>query len=272
MRIRQSLPAPALRPYVDRYWSWESEAGEAFDLPTLLPGTGAELFIHYRRPFSWLTAGEDHATSGRDFLLCLRHMPLALRHVGELGFLAVRFKAGMVSRFSGMPEYELHDRVLSCRDLWGQAGSDLMAQVSDGTDYSQRVTAMDDFLQRRLAMQNDTDRLVEAGVTLLYRQTALSIEALADKLCLGRRQLERRFRRRLGITACETRRLCRFQHTVRSVMLSRTVRPYQIALDYGYADQAHFNREFKQLAGYTPLGYFSRSTRMSHFFNTSHCT
>lgn len=51
---RTFTPPPAeLRPWVERFWSWESDC--AVPLPLLLPGTGADLFLHYRTPFLAIT-------------------------------------------------------------------------------------------------------------------------------------------------------------------------------------------------------------------------
>lgn len=54
MKTFHVLPAPALRPFVDRIWGWESTGGAPVPLPTLLPGTGAELYLHYGAPFRYL--------------------------------------------------------------------------------------------------------------------------------------------------------------------------------------------------------------------------
>ncbi|WP_028228794.1 hypothetical protein [Paraburkholderia ferrariae] len=50
MRIDQRLPDIALRPFIDRYWSWES-AGTSPTLLPLMPGPGGmEIFFHFHTP------------------------------------------------------------------------------------------------------------------------------------------------------------------------------------------------------------------------------
>lgn len=83
-------PHPALRPYIDRYWSWEAAPGERIALPRLLPGTGAEVFLHHRQPFR----SENGAALPAAHMLCVRLQPYALASTDDVGFTAIRIRAG----------------------------------------------------------------------------------------------------------------------------------------------------------------------------------
>nr|WP_246505734.1 helix-turn-helix transcriptional regulator [Coralloluteibacterium stylophorae] len=77
------------------------------------------------------------------------------------------------------------------------------------------------------------------------------VEALAAAAGVGRRTLERRFEATLGVSPVQHLRWLRFERARR--LLDGGGRAHaHVALDAGYADQAHFIREFARFSGLTP--------------------
>ncbi len=76
------------------------------------------------------------------------------------------------------------------------------------------------------------------------------VVALAAQEGITRRQLERDFQRRLGVSPGTYARLVRFQRAAAAV--ARGAPLLDAALDNGYADQAHMNRVFMTYTGLTP--------------------
>ncbi|HJV53853.1 MAG TPA: helix-turn-helix domain-containing protein [Noviherbaspirillum sp.] len=260
-------PAAALQPYVDRIWGWESAAGQAIALPTLLPGTGAEVFFHYRAPFC-RSNPQGPALLPPAHLLCVRGAPLALRAATDVGFVAVRFRAGMLHRFVRIPAQELLDQACAVDALWGAAAAELAERIGCAVSFAERAALVQSFLLSRLRSSQGDD-LAEQAVSMLYRAGAeLSVARLAEHLGIGRRQLERRVKLWTGQTPAEVRRLVRFQKTVRALMLDPSARCADAALAHGYYDQAHFIHDFRELAQATPQRYVDAARARAHFYNT----
>lgn len=79
-----------------------------------------------------------------------------------------------------------------------------------------------------------------------------SVEQLAAGIPLSDRQLRRRFISYTGLTPKGFIKICRQQAAVKSLKQSAgTIAA--IAAASGYSDQAHFNNEFRELIGVTPL-------------------
>lgn len=268
MRTFHQLPDAALKPFIDRLWGWESAPGEVLALPTLLPGTGAELYFHYRTPFKRLDEQGAASACARAHLLCLRRQPIALAPARDVGFIAVRFRAGMLHRFTDLPGRELIDRVLTVDDLWGQAGRELACRVAESAGQMQRLRLIQDFLLQRLRA-DAADAMVEQAVAALYRESSsLAIAQLAARLHLGPRQMERRVLALTGQSPAEIRRLGRFQKVVRSLLLTPGAKPLEVALAEGYYDQSHFIRDFRALAQASPGRFLPAAQAKTHFYNT----
>ncbi|HYD94662.1 MAG TPA: helix-turn-helix transcriptional regulator [Noviherbaspirillum sp.] len=267
MRIFHRFPIPKLSPYVERFWGWEAGAGEAIPLPTILPGTGAEIFFHYREPFRQIEGAGVFALESTH-LLCVRRHPIELAEMGEFGFVAIRFRAGALHHFIPVPGRELPDRQPRASDLWGASGNALGKQVRGARCNRVRVDLLENFLLQRLE-KSATDKLISTAASRLYRHCdTLTITALASQLDIGRRQLERRFLDVTGQTLVEVRRLSRFQKTARTLLLDQSARCADSALSNGYYDQSHFIREFQSLTSLSPLSYLKQARLKTHFYNT----
>ncbi|HZX30127.1 MAG TPA: helix-turn-helix domain-containing protein [Rhodocyclaceae bacterium] len=268
MKTFQQLPDPALRPFVDRLWGWESVGPEVVQLPTLLPGTGAELYFHYGEPFRIETQGARPSAVDAGHLFCIRRNPIDLSPASGIGFVAVRFKIGMLHRFTTIPATELADCRLSVSDIWGASGADISRRLSLAGSHEQRIALIERFLLSHLRPES-ADPLVEQAMAMLYRQTfPFSVEALAGALGLGRRQLERRWKAFSGQSPGELKGLIRFQRTVRGLMLAPTANTADEALAWGYFDQAHFIHDFRRRAGLPPQQFLRFARGKTHFYNT----
>lgn len=268
MRIFHQRPTAELGPFIDRLWGWEAESPEVVALPTLLPGTGAELYFHYGTPFRIGKADAPPLSVAEGHLFSVRKSPIALQPTAGIGFIAVRFRISTLKRFTPIPAQELVDCQLCVSDIWGASGAALTRRLSYASSRAQRIALIEAFLLSHLQAESE-DLLVERAMSALYRQgPAFSVEDLAHCLHLGRRQLERRWKRFTGQSPSEARGLIRFQKTVRSLMLDPATPIVAKALDHGYFDQAHFIHDFQGRVGMAPLQYLGAARSKTHFYNT----
>ena len=86
----------------------------------------------------------------------------------------------------------------------------------------------------------------------------MPVGELARELSCSRRHLIGRFREQVGPAPKTAARLVRFQRTVRLLERRDGDRFAEIAQRCGYYDQAHMNREFRELAGTAPGEFVAR--------------
>jgi len=92
-----------------------------------------------------------------------------------------------------------------------------------------------------------------------HLDTPLRIEDVAAAACVSRFHLSRLFRTGLGTTPSRYVRRTRIQQA--SLALRRRRQPIaQIAAQFGFFDQSHFVRCFREEMGCTPTLYSARST------------
>ena len=98
-----------------------------------------------------------------------------------------------------------------------------------------------------------TDPLVRKAMLLLEQQlhAPLSMEELSLQLSLGRRQLERRFQRDVGLSPAAYRQRLRLERA-RWLLVNTDLEVGSVALECGFGDAAHFARAVRSVYGQSP--------------------
>jgi AraC-like DNA-binding protein len=115
----------------------------------------------------------------------------------------------------------------------------------------------------RLGARLDRDALTLRAAHALVADRELSVAALGDTLGWSARRLHREITATCGYGPKLLQRIVRLQRTLRlarrRAMTNRRPTLAMLALDVGYADQAHMTREFRDLTGFTPRELLGRS-------------
>jgi AraC-like DNA-binding protein len=153
----------------------------------------------------------------------------------------------------GVPMRELSDLVIPLEDLIGPAVPTLVEQLFLAPGWSKRFELVDSFMSTRMEESHEpSPDVVWAWRRLSETSGRLPIGALAKELGCSRRHLVARFREQVGPSPKTVARIIRFQSAARQFSLDDGRRFAEIAQVCGYFDQAHLNRDCRELAGTTP--------------------
>jgi AraC-like DNA-binding protein len=253
-------PQPALRPYVGRYWGFdERSAGPVRrrELPggsvVLILGLGPEL--RELDPLDPSRVRWSHSA----FVAGLDDTSTITEHDGVSYGIDVVLDPLVAEMVLGVPMQALARRVVPLDDLLGRSARELLARLHDAPGWAERFDVLDAELTRRLARAVPPPPAVAwAWRRVLAAEGRIRISALADELGSSRKHLSARFREHLGLPPKTLSRVLRFGRAVRLLDDRNGDRLAEIALDCGYYDQAHFNRDFREFAGSTPTEYLAR--------------
>lgn len=256
MRYAEHAPRPELSDVVRCVWIGEDAAPERVPQPVVGDGC-PELLVHYGDPMLERGVGGREAPQPRAFVAGQLTRPLWLRPRGRVGVLGVRFHPYSAYRVLRHPLADLTDRRVPLADLLEGAPALVEAVAACASDEA-RVAAAQDFIASRLAQDDPGhDDLVAKCVAQLAEARAgadgedtVSIDALAQALGVNRRQLERRFAERVGVSPRALGGILRLRRFFD--LLDFAGAPLvDAALAAGYYDQSHFAREFRRYAGIT---------------------
>lgn len=165
----------------------------------------------------------------------------------DTAYTGLRFGPGTAAALLGLPACELRDRRVPLADLWPAARvRRLTDQIEAAPDPGTALEAVAAYL---LSRAEPADPAVPAMVA--RARAGAPIPETAEALGLSDRQLRRRSLAAFGYPPKTLARILRLN---RALDLARAGLPFaDVAADTGYADQAHFARDVKALAG-VPLG------------------
>jgi AraC-like DNA-binding protein len=244
--VREWLPAPVLARHVTCVWA-----------QTVSPHSTA--FTHRKSPH------------GSVELVCaVGSMPRILGpQTGAIEetlapgttIVGVRLRPEAAECVLGLPTSHLVDLALGADELWGDRGDELQELVGVARSVEEAAGHLQRTVCERLAYATAPDRVVAEGVRRLTAGRRAGVASMASSLFISERQLRRRFEAATGLTPTTLHRILRFQ---RFLALAWTIeRPStqigRLAVEAGYTDHAHLDREAARLEGRSPRAFLSES-------------
>lgn len=255
-------PRPALGAYVRRLVGFTEET--AAPLRRLeLPSSAVTLIIGFDGD------GWDIAMPGTREADAGRHLAFA---AGLHGTAAVTEQSGRVAGvqvdltplgahavFAVSPG-ELAGRVATLEEAAGTdaATRALPEGLASTGDWERRLALVEAWLAARAAASRAAVAPPVAWALRRLRDSdgAVPVAALCEAIGWSRRHLAARFRAHVGVTPKALGRLLRFERAVGALRTGTGPADLgRLALDCGYYDQAHFNRDFRAFAGISPGAY-----------------
>jgi AraC-like DNA-binding protein len=280
LEYREFAPVPPLAPAVDCLWTLTGDRADLRDAAQpILPDGRPELVVHFGDAFERIDL--DGRIQRQPAVLFAGQLQsrLILRPTGDIAVLGVRFHSFGAAALFRTPQREVAGLTLGV-DALARALSRDLVRVRDGirspADASPHVQHV---LLRHLDLARIDPRVRHAARALTREERPLAVDAAAASVGLTRRHLERKFLTDVGIGPKRLARIARFSRAVQALEAADENESHSAtAFTCGYADQAHFIREFRDLAGCPPgehllkrgelTGFFTAGPeRMSHSFN-----
>jgi AraC-like DNA-binding protein len=287
MQVTVVAPSQRLAPFVRRFTVVETREEAT---RSLLPEHGLVLGLRFGGSAS-LVCGDTATRVSDASLTGIVGEARVMRTSAGGGVVLAAFRETGAARFFAEPLHELFGKTLALDQVVPRAALARVRQrVMEASDNAQRIALLEQFLIARL-LPDDPDSIVEAAVRAIRRaRGSLRIAALARELGISQDPLEKRFRRAVGTSPKQLATLVRLQRVIdevkrpgmgavtaapagwrssdgRSIDEGERRRPpvgrgtspvawSRLAIEAGYFDQSHFNREFRAVTGAAPQQFF----------------
>lgn len=141
--------------------------------------------------------------------------------------------------------------------LIGKEAAQLRSWLLEAIDDDSRFARFSDWLCEKLTRVDNQLRYPPIELDIV------SVAELAKSFDVTPRSLRRRFAREIGLSPKQWLKLCRLDGVLRDAALGdRTAALAGVALEHGFADQAHLARDIAHLAGTTPATLRRRGLEM----------
>jgi AraC-like DNA-binding protein len=263
-------PLPSLAAIVHCVWTLEGHARELGPAQPVLPDGRPEIILHLGDPFERIDSNgvvdRQPATIFAGQLLG----PLVLRPSGHVAVVGIRLRPHGAAALFGDPQQELVGKTIGLDLLSTRLDRALDEVRSRARGMREAVAAAQKCLETAIRTAQVDPRVQMAVDTIEHARGLMAMDDLAQRSHLTPRHLERMFRRTVGLSPKRLARIVRFQRALRMLkQLDVPQRGTQTAAICGYADQAHFIRDFREMAGCAPGAHLLRRAELSGFFADS---
>jgi AraC-like DNA-binding protein len=237
--VRELRPAPALAPYVTCVW-----------IQTVAPHSAS--FIHRKAPHGSVEL--VCAIGSMPRILGPQTGPVEEALAPGTTIVGVRLRPEAAHSVLGLPASAIVDLALDADELWGDRGHALQERVALAGCAGEAAAHLERAVAGRLADATAPDAVVAEAVRRLMSGRRANVRSMAASLAISERQLRRRFETAAGLTPVTLRRILRFQRFLALAWTHErpSTQVARLAVEAGYADQAHLNREAARLEGRSP--------------------
>jgi len=224
------MPSPDLAPYVARYWIAKWDYTQRYR-QLIVPYPNVHLSFHHG-------GAEVHGVSSR-------HVFKELDGSGRV--FGVAFRPGCFRAFLGGPVRAITDRCIPAAEVF----RDLPDEAE--------VHTVERMLRANLPARDPRAQLATEIVNRIIAEPGITrVDALAGQVAMSVRQLQRLFADEVGVGPKWVIRRYRLHEVTERLAAGARIDWAALAADLGYADQAHFVRDFTTMFGESPTRYAER--------------
>ncbi|GAA5067963.1 helix-turn-helix domain-containing protein [Lysobacter panacisoli] len=246
-------PVAALRPFVEALWASDGAPSPATREHVLPCGT-MHLAIRLDATSLRLYRNDDDAIGERlaAAVVAGARTRFYTKLAQPTASVGVMLRAGAARALLGCDADVLAGRHVALCDIWSAGEVErLQERLSEAADASARIDVLQSALLARLRPIHAMHPAIAQALQSLGEGEAVRT-AVAVSGC-SHRHFIARFRAATGLAPKEYARVRRLRRALRGLSQGHALG--DVALDAGYADQAHLQREFRAMCGMTPREY-----------------
>ncbi|MCR6639899.1 MAG: helix-turn-helix domain-containing protein [Sporocytophaga sp.] len=254
MNYQTFKPHIDLATIVKCYWALEVPAQQNTEPQLILPDGCVDMCFILGDDIKRYTSETDFIIQPRQMLLGPITEQFYIEPTGFVDTFAVRFYPYGFANFIDLPLHELCNKETPLSILFGEEKAEkLSQQIIHAHTTEERIGIVEGFLFERQKDEVTIDNIVKSTIdTLFLSKGSKPLNDILKDEKSKRRQLERNFKKQIGLSPKQLSKVIRLQATIQMLLNQSTKSLTDIAYESDYYDQAHFIKDFKEFTGLTP--------------------
>lgn len=255
IQTHEFVPCKPLQPFVEFFWRGEFNInGDGMLRQKVLPNGYVELVVHLSDLHCHLFKNSLWNPSPAYTLIGLHSHPYQVQFSDYVRVFGIRFKPESFSDIFGVPAAEFGDTFDDVSSVLGQSFHIYCEQLRHTESLSEMLALTEQYLLWQLERQHFHEESYINKAAEIIRQSKgfIRIEELAKQVYVSSRQLERSFKQKVGVSPKFYMRIARLNEAHRLLENNPSLKLTHLSYECGYADQAHFIRDFNTLTGIRP--------------------
>lgn len=268
MHYEEILPSLHLRNYVKCFWVLEQfDDSLPCSAETVLPDGSMEMVFNLADRFRRYHSNGKIEIQPSAIIVGQMRQAIQIKPLGKINLFGIRFQTIGAYHFFRFSMDELTDKIERLDLVCEVADKYLEEQINESLTTQERIGIVENFLTKKIAKKESTNKATEVTIEKIIENSGLiSVREIAKEVGLSQRQLERHFLQKVGVSPKFFSRMIRLKSILQSLQSQQNHNLSNLALSFGYYDQAHFTHEFKEFAGKSPGEFLKTENRMSELF------
>ena len=262
MHYESFAPADSLKHLVKEYWIFENQ-DPTIHRQKIIPDGYSEIIIHYGDPYRINLTGTWEVQSSMLFSSQISSF-FFLENTGQSGMLGIKLFPTAFHQLFRKDVSTCTDQVVALEQIIASETSGLVNVKNAGT-IATRVKAAEEWIISKLHHLVAQPKIDQCVSIIFETNGMIDMEELASRIELSTRQMERLFKKVVGLTPKFYCRIVRFNY-IFEVMKEQKESWIRTALQSGYFDQSHFIKNFKEFTGEEPSNYGFDEVNLANFF------
>lgn len=261
-------PCDELKALVKYYWTLEVPFDPANERQKLIPDGCIEMTFNFADGIKKYLSEDEFVVHPPAMVMGQRTLSYDIEPIGHVDSFAVCFYPLGFANFVNTPLHELVNKEVPIGNLFGKTpAKDLEQRMVTASNTRQRIQIIELFLLKKLHETNTIENIVRTTVeALVSTKGSSSIHAILKEDVSKRRQLERHFKKQIGISPKQLGKVIRLQ-TALNLLLNKSESLTNIAYESEYFDQAHFIKDFREFTGVSPKEFLgNENMKLSSLF------
>lgn len=185
-------------------------------------------------------------------------LPETIRFDEDFTAIAYFFKPWSLSAVFDVSALELTDKPVDLNLVMPKKATELQDRLLNAGSAEGMIALLDQFILQLVANSKRASDLIRYAASRIAGQPLPEISVLLQKeLHITERTFRRTFEKNIGIAPNLYRRICQFNAAFQQLNNRNYEKLSDIAFQYGYADQSHYIRSFKEFTSITPKEYLN---------------
>jgi AraC-like DNA-binding protein len=253
--------SPILKRHIECFYIYTGETTSTFRyLAFPHYNTGLSFIkgatIHRKHP--QVTISENKKNEVKIELLGKYNCPLLIEYAGKLQELSIIFKPLGLNHFFRKNYQTIAPQFTQelVHEPWNAFGDTLQFEET-------YLVVLESFLLSQFKENPELDSLQKALSMLTDANDETPIAEIVAQLGYNLKTFQRHFKKHLGTSPVEYRRICRFRNAIEAKWTDTQLKTLtDLTYHGGYYDQSYFTKEFRKLTNHNPKDFFKLTNKI----------
>jgi len=268
MDFTRITPHHDLDEFIECYWMMNSDDSVPI-VEKIIPDGFTEIIFNYRDVYKSKISGNWNLQSPNLLAGQLKTF-FYLQNTGTTGSVAVKLKPAALTLLFGLSMHQYVDKIVDLDAIPNSQLKQLKEKILECISIESKIqeqfvkSILDDYFT--LLIQTASENPLKESIELIFSSHGLvTVAEMAAVAGVGERQLERLFKKYIGLSPKYYARIIRFNYIFKLIK-SKKNSWTEIVYQSGYYDQSHFIKNFKAFTGEDPSSYYFEERNMANFF------